>query len=173
MRNRSLLALVPCILALCVPAARAQEAAPACGASVTAAHDLLPDGRPVAQAFDSLVALARVDTAGLVFVPYDSIPRPLNARAVIGRFQRQFNREGTRLEVILAAWVGTGGRVAAAEVLRSSDSHAFDRQAITALRQLRFRPAHADGCPVPFFWSLPITVTVQPAPPVRQPEGRP
>jgi protein TonB len=50
-------------------------------------------------------------------------------------------------DVVLGIVVGTSGQVADARVLQPA-GYGFDREALSAIRNARFRPAELDGQPV-------------------------
>lgn len=84
-----------------------------------------------------------------------SQPQPISSPAP--RYPARALRRGEQGTVMVSAQVGPDGVPSGVDVARSSGSRLLDRAAVDAVRRWRFRPAMADGRPVPGRVQVPIT----------------
>lgn len=86
--------------------------------------------------------------------PATSQPQPVSAPSP--RYPAQALRRGEQGTVMVSAEIGINGVPFSVEVAKSSGSRALDRAAVDAVKRWRFRPAMAEGRPVPGQVQVPI-----------------
>jgi protein TonB len=138
-----------------------------------------PDGRLLLQAFDS-VHRASTPSAASRAAQYErrALDSATNARLygtaitspasifeqsrVASRrlleqtYPRELRERGIGGEVTLTLFLDATGMVRETRVLRSSGYATLDRAGSTLMRQLRFDPAVAQGCSVPYVTQMPV-----------------
>lgn len=107
-----------------------------------------------------------VETAPPPPPPVAVAPKPRPAPAAISqpqpistpspKYPAQALRKGEQGTVMLSAEIGVDGVPSSVEVAKSSGSRALDRAAVEAVKRWRFRPAMAEGRPVPGQVQVPI-----------------
>jgi protein TonB len=71
-------------------------------------------------------------------------------------YPRELRDRGIGGEVTLTLFVDAMGTVRETRVLRGSGHASLDRAGSTLMRQIRFDPALADGCSVPYVTQIPV-----------------
>jgi periplasmic protein TonB len=84
-----------------------------------------------------------------------SQPQPISTPAP--KYPSMALRRGEHGTVMVSAQIGPDGVPASVDVAKSSGSRVLDRAAVDAVRRWRFRPALADGQPVPGEVQVPIS----------------
>jgi TonB family protein len=73
---------------------------------------------------------------------------------------RMSTSQTTPARAVLLAGVRVDGSVEEISVLESSGLIVVDRIAVEALQEANFRPANLNGCPVPAWFALPLTLAL-------------
>lgn len=125
----------------------------------------LPDGRSIAQAYDSLYVLAKErPTLGVddfVLVPVTRRAQLINQRMLAARMQSSYPlrllRGGQGGRTRVAFLIGPNGRTFNSQLVRSSGDPTLDAVTLEAVNLMEFTPAQNGDCVVPMFVSMPIT----------------
>ena len=161
------------------PAARPRGPVAPCPGYQSAQTARLPDGRLLLQAFDSVHrastpsaatriaqnerrALDSITNARLFGAPI-TVPASVSEQSRIASrrlleqtYPRELRDRGIGGEVILTLFLDATGAVRETRVLRSSGYTSLDRAGSTLMRQIRFDPAVAEGCNVPYVTQIPV-----------------
>ncbi len=128
------------------------------------AYERLPNGQPFSLAYDSLVRVASTldpsQYGSLSLYPHTREPELKDPR----QFQRLYSEAAAELlqkggasgQARVAFWITPQGRVQDLRELQSSGNPTLDSLTFRLVGQLRFRPAQAQNCAVPFFRAIPV-----------------
>jgi TonB family protein len=128
------------------------------------------DSARLAAAFDSLHALALRGRAAedLVLAPHDQEPKLVNdaelERLLSTLYPRELLAAGLGGATDVAILVDASGAVRNVALVRASTHNALNLATVSVAKEMRFRPARQQGCPVPFFKVTPFTWVVDRTP---------